>query len=112
MPHSGRRFLKMGMAGLRQGGHEGFEEAPPDRNPGFFIIMTGRKNSNLWECTGSHAFVYYPTVMKEKLARTLFMEVVIVLLLSVLVGYRYQQIRGLETKWYSQTKISRVPHSK
>lgn len=61
----------------------------PERNPGFFTIVTGKEFSSLWGRSGPHDFGNYPAVVKKTPASTLHMEEVRMSTLSIFVGHGY-----------------------
>lgn len=50
IPNSKERFVMTGTESLRQCSHIDFEVVATDRNPGFFMIVTLRKDSSLNVC--------------------------------------------------------------
>lgn len=79
---------------LRQYDHNSSEVMEPNREPGFFIIITGREGSSLLARMVFHASVNYPPLLKKKLANTLYMEKVIISLISMFVGHMNLQNEG------------------
>lgn len=65
IPNSEIWFLLTGIYCLRQYGHNGFDVVVPGRNPGSFMMVTGRESSSLCASPGSHEFLCYLAV-KEK----------------------------------------------
>lgn len=77
---------------LRKCGHKDLEVVLFGRNPGFFVIVTEREDSKQSLSMSRILHVFgVPAAMKMKLDSTLYVEEVIILLLSVTVGHGYLQ---------------------
>lgn len=87
IPSSGARFVITGMECLQQCSHNNFASVASGRDPGFFIIVTGREVRSLSACPESHAFGHYPPVMRKKQVKTLCAEEEIFPSLSAFVGH-------------------------
>lgn len=87
--HLGRLLLITGMAYLRYCDHNGFEVLTACRNPSKFFLLTRKESSSLRLCARYHMFVYYSAAVKQTLASTLYMEVLIIIPLQVFFGRGY-----------------------
>ena len=92
-PRTGGRLLLSSRHLEDQAGHNDFPYRQNDC-PGFFIIVTGNEQVNLWVCKSSHQYVWYQPNEKRELADILVMSEITIAPHSVFIGHGYLQHAG------------------